>query len=250
MKLGAIHTPRPASIRALASLVRLPDPKPETDWLAGIDFSGSMLDNDAIGDCVPRSAYQIARVRAHHVWGPDSFIPTTDQVLAAYETVGGYNPADPTTDRGTDTNSFLGWWASHGLPLTDQTDDVIGWAHANLAETPVAVDLAGPVRMTLALPAALEGAPVASWGDAPGIGDAWAPGTWGAHSVMVGGQRGGFLNVETWTETAWCHPLFLARYWLATDVPLSRLWFDTTGLAPSALDFDALAADVAAIGGT
>ena len=244
--LGAIHSVRPNIVPPLTKVVNLSAPKSMTNWFDGIDFgagSDPMLGNDKIGCCVPVSAYQIERTRAQHVWGPSSFIPTTDQVLKIYSLFG-YNPNDPTTDRGIDTVKFMTWWASKGLPLDNPADgtnainlDVIAWAQASLQETPAAIDIAGPARITLALPAALEGSPVSAWGDAPGTGDGWAPGTWGQHSVAAGGQKNGSLLIETWGETVWAHPLFLARYWLATDIAASRLWFDTTGTAPSGVDW-------------
>lgn len=251
-RLGAIHRPAPETIRPLAALVPLPPAKPETDWLDGVDmtdFGGADDPNLACGCCVERSAYQIARVRAHHAWGPGSLVPTAAAIVGLYTARTGYDPANPATDLGTDTVAFMSWWASAGLPLGNPAGDVdvIGWTRASLAQTPQAIDLSGPVRMTLALPLALQQAPVSAWGDAPGQGDDWAPGSWGAHSIAVGGQRGGFLRGESWGEQVWAHPLFLARYWLATDVAVSRFWLRTTGLAPSDLDWQQLAADVAAL---
>jgi hypothetical protein len=247
---GAIHTPRPAVIRAFASLLQLPQTKPETDWFDGIDFASGpdpMLGNNDAGNCVEVSAFQIARARAHHAWGPNSYLPTTAGCLGLYTQRTGYTP--PGMGSGTNTNEFMAWWATQGLPLGNPANDldVIGWTHADLADTPVAIDLAGPVRITLALPEALLQAPVSAWGDAPGTGTGWEPGGWGQHSIAVGGQRDGYLNGETWAEQVWMHPDFLSRYWLATDVALSRFWITTTGLAPSDLDWASLSADVASL---
>lgn len=245
-RLGAIHSERPASVRALASLARLPAPRAETDWLDGIDFSAGpdpTLGNAGAGDCVEASAFQIIRVRAHHAWGPNSYLPTAAQALALYALCTGYDPSRPETDVGTDANAFMARWASKGILLGDPANnvDVVGWTACSLEDMPVAVDTAGPVRVTLALPRALEAAPIEAWTKAPLDGDDWQPGTWGMHSVVVGGQRGGFLNVLTWGETVWAHPLFMARYWKATDVGVSRFWLDTTGRTPAGMDWPALA---------
>jgi hypothetical protein len=250
--LGAIHSQRPAVVPALASLTRLPDARPETDWLPSIDFSNvpdPMLGNGTAGNCVEVSAFQIMRVRAHHVWGPNSYLPTALDALSLYGLCTGYNPNDPTTDKGTDTNAFMARWVTKGIQMNNpaQTLDVVGWAHCSLQETPVAVDLAGPVRMTLALPVGLQSVSVSEWANVPGTGADWAPGSWGMHSVAVGGQRKGSLNIITWGETVWVPPEFLARYWVSTDVAVSRNWIAVSGLSPSSMDFVELEATAAAL---
>jgi len=250
--LGAIHTPAPASIRRLEQVFGLVAAKPETDWLEGIDFGAGpdpMLGNADAGCCVEVSAFQIARIRAHHVWGPDSYLPVTGQVVSLYSARTGYVPGEPATDLGTDTAAFMGWWATAGLPFGNPAADidVIGWSRASLFRTPMAIDLAGPVRMTLALPAALQDAPASAWADAPGTSADWEAGSWGTHSVAAGAQRDRSLRVVTWGETVWLHPEFALRYWVATDVAVSRFWLTTTGLAPSAVDWASLAADVSGL---
>ena len=141
-------------------------------------------------------------------------------------------------------------WSRDGVPFRNPAGDidVVAWTKCSLAETPAAIDLVGPVRVTLALPAALEGADVSAWGQPPGTGDAWVAGSWGEHSVTVGGQRDGWLRVLTWAETVWVHPDLMKLIWLATDAALSREWFDTMGTAPNGLDFAQLAADLASVG--
>ena len=254
--LGAIHRPRPPTLPHLARAVPLPVAKPEgTDWLDGVDltdFSGAPDPNLTVGCCVEKSMIQIIRVRMWRVAGAAAWAPTAAQIVALYSQLTGYDPSDPATDQGTDTNAAMAWWTSRGIALGNPAADidVPVWSQASLGETPAAIDMLGPVRITLNLPAAWESAPVSAWVDAPGTGDEWAPGSWGAHSVMAGGQKAMSLNVESWGETAWVHPLALARYWLATDVLASRDWLATDGLAPSGVDWSGLLGVAAQISAT
>jgi hypothetical protein len=255
-KTGAIHSARPAAILPLASLTSLPAPKIRTDWIGGIDLSlpgeeaclGNCGDT-GWGNCVEVSALQIIRLRTEVVWGPRSWLPTTAQALALYtaNTVPPFNPVTDGGGPGTDTNTFMSYWASTGIRVTDQTIDVVGWCHADLADTASAIDTVGPVRMTFNLPAAAEDP--TNWAKAPGTGPDWEPGGTGMHSIVGGSQQNGNVSrVITWGMALDVHPDFVRNYWVSTDVPLSRLWLNVANWSPSDEQWAALEATLNFIG--
>ena len=248
-RLGAIHRPAPAAVPLLAARARLDlhTPKPLTDWLKTLPANGDELLNDKLGDCVPVSALWMAYLWRANAWG-DSRRPVDAQAEALYTAWGGYNPATGVPDDGCDTALAMTLWATKGIQTDPQTESVPTWTKIDptrLVDVRVAIDLLGPVRFTLNLPAAAQD--LAAWRGQPGTGPDWAPGSWGAHSVAAGRQDATSFSVRTWgTDLIISHAFFFA-YCVAVDGMLDREWLATTGLSPSGLDWTALHGDMASL---
>jgi hypothetical protein len=249
MKLGAIHRPAPPAIRPLAeraSLSLMTAPA-AVDWHAACPADGDMLGNDRFGNCVPVAELRAIQMRRANAGG-DQWKPAEAQALGLYGRLTGFNPATGQPDDGTDTAAAMTTWCSTGIRVNSQDEDVPLWASvdpANLEHVRLAIAYTGPVQITLALPQAAQD--LAVWAEAPGFGPAWAARSWGCHRVISGKYDGPEFVVRTWGHDLAVHPKFWSAYVLAVDATLSREWLDTTGLAPSGLDWTALEHDLAVL---
>ncbi len=68
--------------------------------------------NDQLGCCVEAAAAHMIQQWNFYAGHPAK--PTDQDVLSAYEAVGGYVPGDPNSDNGTDMLAFLNWWRQTG----------------------------------------------------------------------------------------------------------------------------------------
>jgi hypothetical protein len=249
MKLGAVHIPAPLAIRPLTERARLALMTPPTsaDWFASCPPDGDPLGNDAVGDCVPCAELRAIQVRRANAQG-DTWRPTRSAALGRYAALTGFNPATSLPDNGTDTVKAMTSWATAGIRIDDQNLDVVLWATvdpADAAHIAISIGHTGPVQVTIALPEAAEDLPV--WSQPPGTGAGWEPASWGYHRVTVGKFNGQERVCRTWGQDVPIHPAFWSAYVVAVDATLSREWMEATGLAPSGLDWDALAADLASL---
>jgi hypothetical protein len=127
LKLGKKPAePRPTDFRfaELASEVALPDVpsrfghgRAYSDWL--------MLGNDQYGDCVWAGAaheHMLFGKTIHH-----EDVPFDDQcVLGDYSAVTGFNPADPSTDQGTNVHDALSYRRQTGIADSNGNRHLIG----------------------------------------------------------------------------------------------------------------------------
>jgi hypothetical protein len=217
------------------------------DWFKLCPVDGDVLGNDVVGNCVECAQLRTIQVRRTNAWD-DTWVPTKDMAFVLYAALTGFNPVTLLPDSGTDTAQAMGVWASSGYRVDDQNLDVICWVTVDKDDddhVAIAIAHTGPVQLSLALPVAAQDVTV--WAHAPGPGPEWAPGSWGNHRVMVGKFNGTERVCRTWGQDVVIHPEFWSAYSLGVDASLSREWLDVTGLAPSGLDWDALAADMQAL---
>lgn len=245
-RLGAIHQPTPMAIQPLGARasLHLMTPPVEADWFSKCPADGDMLGNDKLSNCVPIADYRVIQTRIANTQG---YTPLFDETLVnlRYTKLTGYDPLTGQPDDGTRTAQDMVDWCQNGIQINSQLTDVPLWATvAPLDNDHLAIAIAhcGPCPVTFRLPLAAQDTSL--WSKPPGQGSSWLPGTWGTHRVVVGAFIGQVRTVRTWGEDVVVHPDFWRKYVIAVDVTLSKsTWFDTTGLAPSGLDWDALLAD-------
>jgi hypothetical protein len=73
----------------------------------------SMFGNDAVGCCTVAAAGHLMQAWTANEGAP--FSPTTQQILDAYSAITGYDPNDPSTDRGATMLSVLKYWRNIGI---------------------------------------------------------------------------------------------------------------------------------------
>ena len=214
------------------------------NWFEKAPPDGDDLGNNSYGCCVPAADFREIELRRRVAHG-DAWRPTRETVLARYAAIAGWRQDDPTTDQGTVTTTDMADRCSRGIRINDQDLDVVRWATvhpANDADISLAIAHLGSLLITLALPLALQD--LSLWSKAPGDGPDWVAGSWGAHRVMVGAFDGPERVCRTWGLDLTLHPTSWARYCIACDATISRMWLDATGLSPSGLDWDALQEDL------
>ena len=206
-----------------------------------------MFLNDQLGDCVPAAMAHMIEQWSFYATGVQAGI-TNQQVLGAYEVLGGYIPGDPTTDNGVVMLSALQWWKNTGFAghkiLAYMSVD---WT--NLTEVFQAIQLFGNVFYGLALPISAqsgEGWTVGLGGPENG-GFNTAVGGWGGHCVPVVAASPETLTCITWGQRLKMSHNFFADYAEEAYVVLSPDWFSKLGTSPTGLDLNQLTADLAVL---
>jgi len=246
MKLGAHHRTQPLAVRPLSqrASLHLMIPPPHVDWHAKCPPDRDALSNDKYGCCVEVADYRIIQMRKANMWG-DATKPLVSDILARYSALTGFNITTGQPDIGTDTVADMQSWCTHGIRISDQTEDVPYWSMAHPAdqnEVNLAIAHTGPVAITMLLPIGAQD--LNAWSQAPGTGPDWTPGSWGGHRVMCGKYDGNVRTIRTWGVDVAVHPEFWAAYVVAVDATILHEWLTTTGLTPLGLDFDALRTDM------
>lgn len=75
--------------------------------------SWTMMGNDTVGDCTCAAAGHLEMLWTK--MGGAETIPTTAQILAAYEAISGYNPDNQNTDVGAACLTVLNYWKNTGI---------------------------------------------------------------------------------------------------------------------------------------
>lgn len=115
-----------------------PPPAASNDYIAAVDAivhgNWGVLSNDSIGDCVIADEGHYLMLRTANAGR--IVIPSDQQIIQLYSDETGYDPADPSTDQGTDETSDCRWMCDHGIlghkadstAMVDPTDlDHVKW---------------------------------------------------------------------------------------------------------------------------
>lgn len=197
-------------------------------------WAATMLGNDEVGDCVI-AAWLHYKMAALANAGRPWTLPTTEEALALYSTVTGYNPADPSTDQGTVWTDMLAYLQKNG--------DILGWASIplNLNALRNALQTFGGV---------LIGTPIyQSMEDQFGSGQAWngpfSGNLLGGHGIPILGYGSEGETCITWGARQQMDltapSLFDEMYCVVTND-----FMDAAGKSPSGLNINALWADLKA----
>jgi hypothetical protein len=208
------------------------------------------LGNDQFGCCVFAAAFKLDIAWLRDAGDETSRNPTEADCLGLYSHVTGFNPNDPSTDRGGDLQTALAYFKAHGV-YPDGRGKIAGWA---------AVDPAKPAELRAALDvfgSLYTGCQLApEWVQNPGEGFVWdvtpSPGgsdlghctAWFDYDeVGVIVNSWGLFGRITWAA--------IEKYWAKSTggeiyAVFSPDWLNkATQTAPSGLNASQLAADVA-----
>ena len=226
----------------------LPAAPPAVDWSKAVPHYGMLL-NDQLGDCVIAGMMHLA-MGWQATAGQTPAAPSDAEVLAAYSAIGGYNPADPSTDQGCNMLDALNYWRSTGLTLGGQKSQILAFAEVNLAdpdELKAALWLFGGLFTGFQMPQSAENA--TSW-TVPSCGPhgKGKPGSWGGHCAPLIAENGtGAFKAITWGGLMPTAHNFVSDYCEEAYAVLSAAWIETNGHAPCGFDLAALQADLAAL---
>jgi hypothetical protein len=247
MKLGKLPPridPRTLRFARYLSPGMIPPALASVDWSTKVPSWGMML-NDFLGDCTCAAAGH-----CEMLWTANAgreFTPSDDDILAAYEAVGGYKPGEPDTDNGAFELDVLKYWRETGIAgrriAAFAAVNPLNHDHLKLA-----VMLFGAAYIGVALPVSAQGQE--AWdvppGGAKGEGE---PGSWGGHAVPIVGYDPNFLTVVTWGATKKMTWAFLDAYCDEAYAVLSGDFIGASGIAPSGFNFGVLQADLQLVSG-
>lgn len=217
----------------------LPEPPAAADWVFSVPTAAwGMLGNDQVGDC---TCAGLAHKRIGDVYANAGRVldVTTAETLKLYSAVTGYNPAEPSTDRGALCQDVLAYWHKHGF----------------LGERPVAyarVDLANETEVRQAI--ALFGQLYCGFNVPSSAMDQFDAGRpWdvvrgarieGGHCVTIGAYDAEGLTCVTWGETQRMTWRFFRTYFdeawvvIGPDDINPKTGADRAGLNLAALEAD------------
>lgn len=204
--------------------------------------SWPMLLNDQLGDCVCAAAGHM--IQEWTEYAGDPIVPTDDQILKAYEVIGGYNPNDPSTDQGCDMLTALNVWRQQGI-AGRKILAFVQLETGNLEQLKLATFLFGNAYLGLALPVTAQGQS-GEWFIDDTNPEAAVPDSWGGHCVPSVGYDE-ILSVVTWGQMWRMSPNFYARYNDEAYAVLSEDWLDQAGEACNGFDLEQLKADLAEV---
>lgn len=253
-KLPAKHNPKAAPFERYLMRAPLPAPQAAVDWLSKVK-AFPLLRNDLLGDCAEAAvlhALQQWDTYAQPLNGPLDLNPPVDgEAIALYSAVTGYNPADPSTDKGTVLVDLLDYWMNTGVALDGNILDKLAAYTTvdpkNEVSVKTAISVFGNLYIGLQLPVAAQGQAVWDVGPGGSLTGNFAPGGWGGHCVLVGSYDADGLTCVTWGETLRMTWPFFEAYVDEANALLSHDFVDNLGTTPGGLNLDQLEADLQAV---
>lgn len=237
--------PRVPDSRRMLSLSALP---PEyCDWAADVHEVPILLNNQ-LSNCVEATALHVIQQRYAYALKPITV--TDDDAIRLYSLWAGYNPTDPTTDRGTVMSVAMASWLANGITLEDGTVDKIeGYASVsvrNVTNVQRAIWLTGSVLVGIDCPKKwLTADFVMDLEDDEPIDSA------GGHGLMFAGYLPTALGLEyvvhTWEGRFRMTQRAFSRVAQEAYCITSRDWVDSQGLNPALIAWDDVSAAMSQI---
>ncbi len=246
MKLGRGAVRKDTRTLLLAKYLEtaeLPPAPVAVDWSTKVS-SWPMDLNDRLGCCTIAAAAHL--VQAWSANAKDAAVILADSdVLAAYESIAGFTPNDPTTDRGAVELDVLTAWRQSGIGGC-KIDAFAAVAPKNTEHVKQAIQLFGGLYIGLELPKSAQTQDV--W-DVPWYGDHLdaAPGSWGGHAIIVTAYDDKGLTGITWGAKKRLTWSFFNDYCSEAYACLSQLWIEANGASPAGTVLAALQADLASV---
>jgi hypothetical protein len=182
------------------------------------------------------------------VWSHDSgsgnYQPTDAETLAAYSAITGFNPGNPSSDRGTVLLDALNYWVNTGFPgAANKAQAFMQMNPMSTAEVQESVYYYGGAYIGLQLPVSAQDQVGTCW--TVGTGASAQAGSWGGHCVPITGYDGNHLWCVTWGNLQEMDWQFFNTYCDESYVVLSQDWMKVTDRSPSGLAWGNLLADLA-----
>jgi hypothetical protein len=241
MKLGKRAPRHDRRTLHLANYLRadvLPVIPDQYDWSGKVPAWGELC-NDRLGCCTISGAAHLLMD-----WSANAsteIIPSDTDIITAYSAVSGYDPTTGANDNGAVEIDVLNYWRQTGI-ANHTIDSYVALEPGNHSHIQAAIYLFGGCYIGLALPISAQGQRVWSVpaGGPTGNGE---PGSWGGHAVNICAFDASGVTVVTWGALQQVTWPFLDAYMDEAYAVLSQD-FTNNGIAPNALDWSALQADL------
>jgi hypothetical protein len=237
----------PRTLKMAKYVEALPAAPTGQNWLKPIAWP--MYGNDTLGDCVEAASGHMIELW-NSFTAPAAALPTQAQIIAAYSGATGYNPADPSSDQGTDMLSFLNYWRNTGV-AGQKIAAYVSLNPGDLNELRLAIYLFGAAMIGVQLPITAQSQPT-GWSVPSGLTGNGAPGSWGGHCVPVAAYAqsnpaADRNKIITWGEVITMSDYFYQCYCDEAYAVLSQDWIEANSQAPNNFNLAALQADLAAL---
>jgi hypothetical protein len=219
------------------------------DWLSKVP-SWPMYGNDQWGDCVWAMTGHMIEAWTQYAGGAAVEV-TTEQLLAAYSAVTGFDPnaglpGENPTDQGTNIQDALGYWRKTGVA----GHKILAFAkvdHTNPDEVEAAINLFGSLAVGVNLPSSAQ--------DQFSAGQEWTvvagSSIEGGHAIHAGAYDTATKDARiiTWGAVQTLNDPWWDAYVEEAWVVVTPEWVEATGATPSGLDLQGLGDDFASITG-
>lgn len=247
--LGALPPKEdPRTLRLGAYLpAALPTPPAAVDWTTKVG-TWPMYRNNRVSCCTCAAAGHAIGAWTSNASTDGAASWITDQdVIAAYTTVSGYDPATGFNDRGAYLLDVLNLWRRRGVGGRRIT----AYARVNildLVEVRTAIAQFGALYSALALPVSADdqlraNAPWKAINSSRG-----RPGSWGGHAVSILGYDRAGLVCATWGREQRMTWGFWSRYGREAYAAFGPDWMTPAGPSVSGFNTDQMLADLRTIG--
>lgn len=200
-----------------------------------------MLMNDTLGDCAIAGP-----LHQEEIWrfanGID-YLPTDEDALDAYEQIGGYNPADPTTDGGCILLDVMKAWRTNGI-AGRKIGAFVQVNAKNIDHVKQSIYLFGGVIVGWALPACLDENSKMWIPPASGLTGSGTPGSLGGHCTDLSGYDSNGVDNITWGEKIGASWSFFQDYIDEVWAAISMDWIVNPQKAPNGLNMQQLLYDL------
>lgn len=205
------------------------------DYMSGVN-AWPMYGNDRLSDCTAAAAGHAEE--AWSQYGQSKAVMVTDaDVVRFYEQSSGYNPADPSTDKGAVMQDALGVWRSIGIA----GHRILGFAELDPTNPPECV--AGLywfgalyVGVTITKDALAQTQAGLPWTYNQGGNNTVA----GKHAIHIGRSASGVWEATTWGQKQLITQGWWEQYVDEAWLPISKEWLNSSGVSPTHLNGQAM----------
>jgi hypothetical protein len=199
----------------------------------------SVLGNDQYGDCVVAAGLHLRQAWAANAGS--NFTPTTDQALAEYRSLTGYDPATGANDNGVDENAFCQSWQAAGL-VGEQCAGSALINYSNLDLLKFSIEVFGGVLVGTQVTQQCE--------QQTDAGQPWQDGWWfspvlGLHGIPLLGYDQDYFYANSWGQIVRIAPQWVLRRFDEAHVIVDKSFIASTGKTPGNLNLEQLLADQA-----
>jgi len=209
-------------------------------------FQWGMLANDRLGDCV--IAMMLHSIEDFHLDADTPPPAFTDQdAISIYSAITGYNPNNPSSDRGTDETAAMHYWEQPGLTTEGTTHTIVATVAvdpSSLNECRIAIDEFVDLQIGIALPKTAQGQ--SEWtvvGD-PNSDPNSAAGSWGGHGIPYREYDADTFTCVTWGADLLLTVPFHQSYAQEAHVVVTQEMLNNQGVGPSGVAWDELVSDI------
>jgi hypothetical protein len=243
-KLPPVHKPCHVALSDHLTAAAEWPPVPATGWEFVVPQNElSVLGNDQYGDCPFAGAYGLDQIQSCNANPNDPIVPTTEQALALYTAVTGFNPNDPSTDNGGVLTDALTYWQKTGFPVTHRsgktgTSQIIGWAALDVSSFALmrwAAYTFGGSYVGIQCPQECE-ENTTNWNFPAGLPIA------GGHCIVQSGEGAFGGKMRSWGMFIPASTGFMGAYVDEAYIIVTQDWLNAQNESPTGLDLNGLLA--------